>query len=489
MKIKSIRHNMFMNMILAASGVVIPLITYPYVTRVFSPEEMGKIAFTTNIIFYYRLLAQLGIPAYGVKQCASVREDKKELSAVTTQLGFINIIMTGIALLLLFMSVMFIPGLHSYSILFAISSIELVFGTLNFEWLYKGLEDFDYITKRTLSCRFLIMILTFLFIRNRTDYYLYALFPGISSILIWIWNIKNMKNIIAVKREYLQKEKIIVHISPIVILCATSLTITIYTSIDTVMLGFFCGDREVGIYSVAIKIKTVLVTLITSIVAAYLPRMSKFFKERDMEQFNIILSKGIQFVTALSLPLTMFFYLTSSLCIKIIAGEQYFAAVMPMKILMPTIFFIGISALIGTQVFVAMGQQSKYFVSSVITAIADGMINLILIPKIGAVGAALGTLVAELMMLVLQLYFLGDILKEILRRLCIYKSVIASSSAFLFAKVIQTMIESANIGIFLEFGLLFAVFGSIYFLIMLLLKDTLVMEITDTIKKVLLRRK
>lgn len=489
MKTKSIRHNMVMNMILAASGVVIPLITYPYVTRVFSPEELGKIAFTTNIIFYYRLIAQLGIPTYGIRQCAASRDDKEELSAVTTQLGFINVIMTGLSLLLLAISVILIPKLHNYSVLFAISSIELVFGTLNFEWLYKGLEDFDYITKRTVFCRILIMISTFLFIHNQTDYYLYALFSGISAVLIWVCNIRNVRNIVTVKKKYLQKEKVMVHIKPIVVLCTTFLATTIYTSIDTVMLGLFCGDREVGIYSVAVKIKTVLITLITSMVAVYLPRMSKCFKEKATEQFNKILSEGIQCVITISLPLVVFFYLTSPLCIKIIAGKQYLAAVIPMKILMPTIFLIGNSALLGTQVLVAMGMQSKYLFVTTIAAVVDGVINFILIPKMGAIGAAIGTLVAELLVLILEIYFVRNIFKEVLKKICLYKSLVASGGAFVFAKMIQNVVNMESIGVILKFGLLSIIFGSSYLLILLLLKDNLIMETMDAIKNMLLRRK
>lgn len=483
MELKSVRHNMIMNVILATSGLVIPLITYPYVTRVLSAEGLGKVAFASNVIFYFKLVAQLGVPTYGISQCAKTRDDKKALSKVITQLTAINVVTVAVAMIGLFFSILFFPTLNKYSLLLAINSIDLVFGTLNFEWLYKGLEQFDYITKRTLFCRVLTAGLTFILIRKEEDYYLYALLSVISSLFIWVLNIKNIHQTFSLRKSYLIKEDIQLHIKPILTLCATSLTTTIYTSIDVVMIGYLCGDRETGIYSVAIKIKTILVTVMTSIVSVYLPRMSKYYKDKDVNNFNKAILRSIQFVIMLAFPMVLFFIETSKLCINIISGEGYYAAVLPMQILMPTILLIGISSMVGTQVMVAMGRQKYQLRSTTIAAIVDIIINLLLIPKMGAAGAAIGTLAAELLVLILELYFIRDVFSRIVKKIQIKKCVISSIVALIIIKMISPLIEQNINNILFEFSLIFISYSAVYVSIMLVFKDKLFLEVLETVKQ------
>ena len=90
----SIKKNAFMNMLLTASSMLIPLITFPYVSRVLQPERLGRVSFITSVVSYFLMFSELGIPTYGIRECARLREDKKALGKTVSELFIINLIMS-----------------------------------------------------------------------------------------------------------------------------------------------------------------------------------------------------------------------------------------------------------------------------------------------------------------------------------------------------------------------------------------------------------
>ena len=80
-----------MNVILTMSSFIFPLITFPYVSRILLPEGTGKVSFATSLISYFSMFAQLGIPTYGIRACAKVRDDKEELTRTTQALSSLNL--------------------------------------------------------------------------------------------------------------------------------------------------------------------------------------------------------------------------------------------------------------------------------------------------------------------------------------------------------------------------------------------------------------
>ena len=86
MKIHSIKFNFIVNFIMTASSVIFPLITFPYVSRILLPVGNGKIAFVSSVTSYFTLFASLGIPTYGIRVCAGVRDDREKLSKTVQEI-------------------------------------------------------------------------------------------------------------------------------------------------------------------------------------------------------------------------------------------------------------------------------------------------------------------------------------------------------------------------------------------------------------------
>ena len=147
---KSIKSNIIMNMILTMSSFLFPLISFPYISRILTPEGTGKVSFVTSIISYFSMFAQLGIPTYGIRACAKVRDDKIALSRTVHELLIINIIMNVISYSAFFLCLMTIPKMLEEKIYTFIISLTIILTSIGIEWLYKALEQYTYITVRSI---------------------------------------------------------------------------------------------------------------------------------------------------------------------------------------------------------------------------------------------------------------------------------------------------------------------------------------------------
>lgn len=153
MKQKSLKLNIIMNMLLTMSSFIFPLITFPYVSRILLPEGTGKVSFATSLISYFSMFAQLGIPTYGIRACAKVRDNREELTRTAQELLIINLIMSVVLYIVFFGAILLVPRLHNERNLYVIVSCTIILTSIGMEWLYKALEQYTYITLRSVLQR------------------------------------------------------------------------------------------------------------------------------------------------------------------------------------------------------------------------------------------------------------------------------------------------------------------------------------------------
>lgn len=192
MKQKSLKLNIIMNMLLTMSSFIFPLITFPYVSRILLPEGTGKVSFATSLISYFSMFAQLGIPTYGIRACAKVRDNREELTRTAQELLIINLIMSVVLYIVFFGAILLVPRLHNERNLYVIVSCTIILTSIGMEWLYKALEQYTYITLRSVLFKFIALIMMFLLIHKKSDYLLYG---GISIFAASASNIFNFINV------------------------------------------------------------------------------------------------------------------------------------------------------------------------------------------------------------------------------------------------------------------------------------------------------
>lgn len=477
MKEKSVKFNFIMNMVLTMSNFIFPLITFPYVSRILLPIGTGKVAFATSIVTYFSMFAQLGIPTYGIRVCAQVRDDKEKLSRTVQELLGISIWTTAAAYLLFFIGFWTVPRMRADKTLFLIVSTMIFFNSIGMEWLYKGLEEYSYITIRSIIVKIISVGAMFLLVKSKEDYVIYG---GISIFASSASNVLNFIN--AHKYVSLRptgKYNFRQHMKPIMIFFAMSCATTVYTNLDTVMLGFIKTDEDVGYYNAAVKIKGILVSIITSLGTVLLPRASYYIEHNLKREFEEITKKAINFVCVAALPMMVYFILYAREGIYFLSGDTYGGSVLPMQILMPTLFFIGLTNIMGIQVMVPLGKEKWVLYSVTLGAIVDMLINAVLIPGMASSGAAIGTLIAEAAVLVYQYWKLKDLTCGILEKVH-WKILIF---AVLIAGAVAIWVKVLNLGVFFTLVLSAVIYFGIYGAILLVAGEPLIKEIWGQILK------
>jgi O-antigen/teichoic acid export membrane protein len=257
---------------------------------------------------------------------------------------------------------------------------------------------------------------------------------------------------------------------------------TVYTHLDVLMLGVMSTKTDVGYYNAAVRIKSILVGIVTSLGAVLLPRASYYIENGQPEAFHRISRKALSFVLLFASPMALYFILFAREGIGFLSGAAYTGSVRPMQFIMPTLIFIGITNILGIQILVPLGREKDVLYSEIAGAVTDFVLNLLLIPHFRAAGAAIGTLAAEFAVLVWQAFTLRGELKELTGDLSpgkLLPALILSAAASLWVKMLIP--ADTAIHCFAALALSALLFFGVYALFLYAVKEPLVREILTSV--------
>lgn len=463
----SIKYNAVMNTVFTMSGMLFQLITFPYVSRVLLATGTGKVSFYNSLQSYCVLVAALGISTYGIRAVAKVRDDKDRLSQTVKELLALNSMATTVVLLILLLLSVFIPRLRSEPSLLLISFLFIAFSPVATNWLYSGIEQYGYVTKRSVLFKLISAILIFVFVKNPSDYPIYALILAFSSvgsdICNWIYSRK------FVNWGYKSKLNLRQHIRPTLVLFASLLAINFYINLDTVMLGFIKDDRAVGIYSLAAKGKLVLLQAINAISAVLLPRLSYYVGQGDNKSYNKLLKKSVSTILMIAIPIAVFFMLDAENCIMILGGKDYHDSISCLRILMPILIISGFSNITGNQILIPNNREKFYMQAVVTGSIVDIILNFFFIKRLSFNGAAIATLAAELTQMSIQTFHSRAYLKGNFKLNTVFKIVISALIAMCITYF--TVFKKINMNFFLDFIIDACVYFVVYGVCLILFRE------------------
>ena len=476
-KTKSLKLNFIMNTILTMSQFIFPLITFPYVSRILLPEGTGKVSFATSVVSYFAMFAQLGIPTYGIRACAKIRDNREKLTKTVQELFIINFTMSLIAYVALFGAIALVPRLQQDKSLFLIVSLTILFNAIGMEWLYKALEQYTYITIRSIIFKFIALVAMFALIHQKSDYVIYGGISILAASASNIFNFFHVHKYVSLKPvgNYNFKQ----HFNAVAVFFAMSCATTIYTHLDTVMLGFMKTDTDVGYYNAAVKIKSILVSIVTSLGVVLLPRASYYVEHNLMEEFYRITKKATNFVFLVASPMMVYFIIFAKEGIFFLSGSAYAGSIVPMQIIMPTLLLIGLTNIMGIQMLVPLGREKAVLYSEIAGVIVDVILNALLIPRMASAGAAIGTLAAEAAVLMVQYIVLRNEIKNAFRNVHYGSLVIALATA----SILSVFIKQTSFGIFTMLCVSAVVFFGVYFGILTVMKEPLVIDIENQLLK------
>lgn len=478
MKKQSVAVNFVMNAFLSASSIIFPLITFPYVSRVLGPSGTGLVASAAALVSYFTLIAMLGIPTYGIRACAAVRDDHEKLSKTAQELLIINLAMGLIAYTLFFVTIYLVPQYSSNAVLYTVCSGAILLNIIGTNWLYQALEQYTYITIASIVFKIIALAMMFMTVQNTGDTVWYGAVTVISGWGSSLVNFIRLRNLIRIRpyRHYNFRR----HFKPILTFFGISVAATVYTSLDVLMLDWMKGSEDVGYYNAAVKVKSIMVMVVTSLGTVLLPRLSYYVKNNNEEAFMKLVSKAFSFVLLAAVPLCIYLMLEARETILFLAGDQYLPSVTSMIIITPTILLIGLSNITGIQILVPTGRERAVFYSTLGGAIVDFLINLALIPSLSSAGAAIGTLVAEVAVLIIQVIFLRNILARAIANVEFWPLIISLIPALIVLLLLRTVnIEST----FFSLALTAAGFFTIYAAGLLVTREEIIWEFVKRIAR------
>jgi Membrane protein involved in the export of O-antigen and teichoic acid len=398
----SLRKNFVYNSILTASTYVFPLLVFPYVTRALGVHNLGICHFVDSIIQYFILFSFLGMQTLATREIAKVKNDKVKLSDTFCSLFSLNMITTLISIIILFFCVFYIPKLYEHKELLFIGSAKILANTLLVEWFFIGTENFKYITIRTLLIRLLYVISVFVFVQDSSDYILY--FTLTISMFV-VNSIINMFCISRIIKISLQSISIRAFLKPFIILGSYQILTSMYTSFNVAYLGFISGETQVGYYSIAIKIYSILLGVFTAFTSVMLPRMSSLVERGETDEFRKKILGSIDVLLCFSMPIITIAITFAPTIINIVAGAGYVESILPFQIIMPLMVIIGYEQILVLQVLTPMNKDKAILINSIIGAIIGIICNLFFVYKYGCVGSAFVWIISEISVLLVAQFF------------------------------------------------------------------------------------
>lgn len=479
MRKKSLGVNALLNGLRSALNLIFPLITFPYVSRVLSVDGMGIYNFSNTYVNYFVLIAGLGVATYAVREGAKYRDNEEEISEFASQIFTINMVSTLIAYILLIGSLLIFSNLRNYVTCILVFSLQLFFTTIGTEWLYTIYEEYQYITIRSIVFKIISIILLFLLVHSSNDYLWYAaitVFAGAGSNILNYIHAKSFCKIRFVKDTNWKY-----HLKPILIIFASTVAITLYVSSDTTILGLLKNDYAVGIYSVAVKIYTIVSGLISGLLVVTIPRLAMLIGKRRVKEYNHVLQEVLNSVSILGLPAAVGLVMLSREVVLIIAGKKYLDGTLSLQIITWALIFSNYSTIFNQCVLIPLKRESKSLRNTILTGLVNVGLNFVFIPLWSYDGTALSTVIAEFMVMFLNGWSARDYIAPILKSKRTFKSIVDSVIGCIGIAVVCFLFKQGISSLMLRTILSIVFSVLMYGSILIFLKNEVAMEYLDKV--------
>ena len=436
---QSLKKNFIYNAILTMSGYIFPLMVYPYVSRVLGVANIGACNFVDSIVEYFTILSMMGMNTIGIREIAKCKNDQQKLDNVFSQLFSLNTLTTITAIIILIIATNIVPKFAPYKDLLYIGVGKLFFNYMLINWFFQGLENFKYIAARTIFVKILFVISVFLFVKTETDVKLYYFLVA----LTWAGN--GIINFIYAKKYVsfnftLKINKAI--IGSFFILGVYWFMNSMYTTLNVAFLGFATNDIEVGYYTTANKLLTVIMTMFTALTSVMVPRVSVALKSNDNSEAKALIRKAINALMLFAIPLIFFVFPFSQELIYLMSGKGYEGATTPLQIMTPLFFLVGYDQIIVLQTLLPMGKDKDILRNSILAASVGIISNIFLTLNFGKNGSAIVLILAELSVLLSSQFCVTKYLDLKIPFKLIIKHIIGFSPIIIICYVIKYFINS-----------------------------------------------
>lgn len=473
----SISKNYVLNIIMTITGILFPMITFPYVSRILMPEYIGKITFSQSIVFYFVTVALLGIPIYGTRELSKVKDQIEEFKKIFTELFFIGIVGSIFSFIFAILLFNFNMKLLENKEILYIFSIQIISAFLNLDYLFVVLEKHRRRAIRALFLRMISILFIFIFVKSYKDYMIYAVILVVPEIVMRVLDFISIKEYIKTNVRLNYKR----HIKALLILFISAISVSLYVSLDSTMLGLIINDSAVGLYASASKMTKILIPIIVALETVIGPQLIYNIKEKNKQKIFEKINMFLDFNFLLGIQFIFLLFILSKDVILLFSGEKFISASAAMRVMLPVIFFIPVGSFMSGKIMISHNLEKLSLKFNFLGMLSNAILNYILIPKYGIVGAGIATLFTEGLMCILKTLRVKKIYPEynmITRERLRY--ILIGLLITIFLSFIKSKIEIYGCLInILIVGILYMV---IYLFSLLVMKDKLILNFFKKIK-------
>ena len=403
-----VKKNILYTTLLTCSNYIFPLIVYPYVSRVLEVANIGLCSFIDSIINYFILISMMGISIMGTREIAINKSLGSSLSASFSSLLTLNGVMTLGALFILGILTLFVPELYQNREMMGFGALKILSNLFLIEWFYKGIEDFRFITIRSIVIKTLFVISVYLFVKEKSDYKIYFLLSVLMVTGNAIINFLYSKKFTIFNIKTIRIGKVA---AAFFTLGGYILLSSLYTNLNVVFLGFVHNDTQVGYYSTSVKLYSIMMAIFSGVTSVLMPRMSGLLAQNRLVEFKEMIKKTTKLLFSFTIPVVLLCVIFAPQIILIISGPGYEGAIGPMRIVMPLMLIIGYEQIQIWQCLTPLQKDKTLMKNAAIGAIVGVALNLILVPHYAAIGSAWTWVSAEVTILLLSQIALNKVIK------------------------------------------------------------------------------
>lgn len=401
--------NYILSVINTVIGLLFPIITFPYVSRILGPDKLGIINFAQSYGYYFIHFASFGINSYAIKEVSKVRHNKETVHKISNEIYNLNFFFSVLSVIAYFMGVVFVPRLRANFIVLALYSVVIFTNFLTLEWLLQSYDDYLFTTIRSLFVRVASLIAVFIFVRNENDYVIYMLISCVaemgSRVSALIYSRKEYVKL-KLKIKYLNFKA---HIKPMFTLFTFRLVNGISSNLDKVMIGFMMAYANVGLYSAGVKFVLMIIPIIETVGIVLFPKIN-ILANSDKNEYNRILKLNYDMIMILAIPMMVGLFLVSPRLTLTFAGNNYTASILVSRIMSVVILLCPIGDLLGSKTLLIYDKNKDLLNCSIMVAISNITLNAIFIPIGGINGAAFASVISYVVAVVTRLYFTKKII-------------------------------------------------------------------------------
>ncbi|URA10865.1 flippase [Thermospira aquatica] len=399
----SLKRNFFYNALMTFANFFLPMVAVMYTYRILGPVNIGKINYVQAWVNNFLLFANLNIGVYGLREIATVRDDKAKLAQTFSEILLILFVTHGVALLVFGVSFLVFPDFQREKMLFLLFGALLLFNPLSLDWFFGGIENYRFISLRNITVKLLMLPAIFLFVRRESDYVVYALILVLATVIPFLYNFLHSRHY--VKWEISSVKHPLRHLKPMWFFWMSSLVGSLYVNVPVILLGNIAGDRAVGLATVVSKIVGYTYALVSMLNAVVTPRASYYYGNERTEEYEKLLATSLNYILLLALPAITLFMVIGKEVIWIIGGKEYEEAFWALRVAGIMLLLDGVNLWAESQLLLPRGMAKELFFSTLVASTINILCNIFFISRFSYLGIFISSIISQTINMAIKMFF------------------------------------------------------------------------------------